>query len=143
MLAFISPRAGARFIRGYYWATPAFLLLDVKFGLDLRIPFLSGMPGAKWLYYCLGFACALLVTFRPAWTFMVGYLESSLNIALLIVSFWATYVSVLESAGSADTLIANPFTPNAVASLIFSAIIFASSHILHADAVRRSRTLGA
>jgi hypothetical protein len=84
----------------------------------------------------------MIVTFRPAWTFTVGYLESSLNIALLVISVWSAYFIVLDSAGSADQLIANPFTPNAVANLICSAMVFGSSYLLHVHAARGSRVFG-
>ena len=137
MPAVSAPNA-ARFIRAYYWATPLFLLLDVGYGVDLRIPFLDALPGAKPAYYALGFVCAALVTARPRWTFLVGYTESSLNVGLLIVTTWSAYYSVLDSAASDGSLV-NPFTPERVVSLCFSALILAVSHLAQTRAAATVR----
>ena len=125
----VLPLAG-RLIRGYYWSTPLFLGLSLVYGLDLRVPFLEAIPGARVAYYALSFVCGGLVLFRPDWTAAVGYGESMLSAGLLIVTTMAAYYQVLESAGSEDMLIVNPFTPEAVTSLVFSASVFIASSLL-------------
>ena len=129
-----------RLIRAYYWATPLFLVLDVGYGVDLRIPFLDAFPGAKPAYYALGLLCAGVVTARPAWTSLVGYSESALNIALLIVTTWSAYYAVVDSAASDGPLL-NPFTLERVTSLALSAAILASSHLVQMHAAVRARSV--
>ena len=124
----------ALLVRAVYWSTPLFVALDFIYGVSLRIPFLDAMPGVKLMYYGAELACAVAIAARPQWTAAIGLTESTANIALLIVSTWAAYLSVLESAGSPDLVIVNPFTPQAVASLAISALALAASHVLRTTA---------
>jgi hypothetical protein len=140
MPVFPSPRAATRLIRWYYWATPIFLLLDVRYGVDIRIPFLDALPGAAGAYYTLAFVCAGLVTVRPRWTCLVGYTESTLNVALLIVTTWAAYFAVIDSAAG-DGPLANPFTAEKAVSLALSALVFVASHLLRTHEVMAARPL--
>jgi hypothetical protein len=117
------------FVRAIYWSTPLFIALDHVYGVSLRTPFLDALPGAKALYYALELACALVVTVRPRWTATIGLGESAVSIALLVLSTGAAYLNVLESASSADAVIANPFTPQAVASLMLSALVMGASYV--------------
>jgi hypothetical protein len=119
----------ALFIRAVYWSTPLFVALDLLYGVSLRIPFLDFMPGAKAVYYAADLACAIAITARPRWTAAIGLAESTLTIALLVLSTGAAYLTVLESAGSPEVVILNPFTPEAVASLAVSAAVLAASHM--------------
>ncbi|MDQ3997199.1 MAG: hypothetical protein M3303_09290 [Gemmatimonadota bacterium] len=128
----------ATLLRAIYWSTPLFVALDFMYGVSLRVPFLDALPGAKALYYGLELACAVVITARPAWAATIGLAESSLNIALLVLSTAAAYLAVLESAASPDAVIVNPFTPQAVTSLVLAASTLAASHILNV----RPRTSG-
>jgi hypothetical protein len=130
-------------IRAVYWATPLFVVLDVAYGVSLRIPFLDALPGAKAFYYALELGCAVAVAARPRWTAAIGFAESALNISLLVLTTGAAYIGVLESAASPDVVIANPFTPRAVASLVLAASTLAASYVLNsasAAATRRWRS---
>jgi hypothetical protein len=120
----------ALFIRAVYWSTPLFVLLDFVYGVSLRIPFLDALPGAKAVYYTADLACAVAITARPRWTAAIGFAESTLNIVLLVLSTGAAYLGVLESAASPDVVIANPFTPQAVASLALAALVLAASYTM-------------
>jgi hypothetical protein len=140
----------ATLIRAVYWSTPLFVALDFLFGISLRIPFLDALPGAKAIYYAAELACAVGIAARPRWTAAIGWGESTLNIVLLVLSTGAAYLGVLESAASADVVIVNPFTPQAVASLAISALVLAASytmrsaatHGLRAAKLQRERTPG-
>jgi hypothetical protein len=114
-----------------YWSTPLFALLDFVYGVSLRVPFLDALPGAKAVYYLVEVVCGVAIVARPRWTAAVGLAESSVNIALLVISTGAAYVRVLESAASPAVVIDNPFTPRAVASLALSAAVLAASYTLN------------
>jgi hypothetical protein len=135
------PSAGTRplaalFVRAVYWSTPLFVALDVVYGVSLRIPFLDALPGAKALYYVVNVACGVAIAAWPRWTATVGLAESIVNISLLVLSTGAAYLGVLESAASPDVVIANPFTPQAVASLALSATVLAASYTLQSEKLR-------
>ena len=131
-----SASAAALFVRLVYWSTPLFIALDVGYGISLRIPFLDAVPGAKASYYAFELACGLALAARPRWTALVGFAESAVNIGFLVLSTGAAYVGVLESAASPDVVIANPFTLQAVASLILSATVLAASYMANAWEMR-------
>ncbi len=120
----------ARLVQGYYWLTPLFLFLSWRFGFDVRVPFLDVVPGARVAYYSLSFVCAALVTVRPNLTATVGRAEATLSVSLLIITTWIAYLGVLESAASDAGTLHNPFTPQAVTSLVLSAAVFIASSLL-------------
>jgi hypothetical protein len=126
----------ALFVRAVYWSTPLFVALDVVYGVSLRIPFLDALPSAKAVYYVVDVACGVAIAVWPRWTATVGLAESIVNISLLVLSTGAAYLSVLESAASPDVVIANPFTPQAVASLALSAAVLAASYTLQSHRLR-------
>jgi hypothetical protein len=123
--------AAAFLVRAAYWSTPLFVALDLLYGVSLRVPFLDALPGAKGIYYAADLGCAVVIATRPRWTAAVGFAESVVNISLLVVSTGAAYLGVLESASSTDVIIANPFTPQAVASLVLASTVLAASYTLH------------
>ena len=116
------------FIRGVYLSTPLFVALDYLFGVNLRIPFLDALPGAKAVYYMAAFGCGILGIARPQWMAAIGFGESVTNVSLLILTTGAAYLGMLASAASPDVVIVNPFTPQAVASLVLSASVMAASY---------------
>jgi hypothetical protein len=128
----------ASLIRAVYWSTPLFVALDFMYGISLRIPFLDAVPRAKTTYYALELACAVMIAARPRWTAAIGFGESVVNIALLVLTTGAAYISVLESAASPDVVLVNPFTPQAVASLALSASTLAASYMLNSSLVASS-----
>src|ERR687886_324380 len=129
------PFDAALIVRAIYWSTPIFAALDWLYGVSLRIPFLDALPRAKAVYYGVDLTCALVLTARPRWTAAIGFAESVVNIALFVVTTFAAYLTVLDSAASPDALIINPFTPQAVASLVISATALAASYTLNAGAL--------
>jgi hypothetical protein len=124
------------FVRGVYLSTPLFVALDYLYGVNLRIPFLDALPGAKALYYAAAFGCGILTLVRPRWIAVIGFAESVANISLLILAVGAAYLGMLESAASPNVVIVNPFTPQAVASLVLSATVMMASYVSQVSAVR-------
>jgi hypothetical protein len=125
----------ADFVRLIYWSTPLFVALDYIYGVSLRIPFLDALPGVKAMYYALDLGCAIAITARPRWTAAVGFGESVANISLLVLSTGAAYLGMLDSAASPDVVIVNPFTPQAVASLVLSASVMGASYVSRTSAL--------
>jgi hypothetical protein len=70
----------------YYAATALFVSLDYGFGVNVRVAFLDAMPGVRALYYVICFGCLVLMTWRPAWTTIVGTVESLVTLVALIVN---------------------------------------------------------
>jgi hypothetical protein len=120
----------ALFVRGVYLSTPLFVAVDYLYGVNLRIPFLDALPGAKALYYAAAFGCGILSLLHPRRTSAIGFGESLINISLLILSTGAAYLGMLDSAASPDVVIVNPFTPQAVGSLVLSATVMGASQII-------------
>ena len=128
-----------RLILAYYGATPFFAALDYLFGISVRVPFLDALPASKAAYYGAGVLCAMTIAFRPRLAAVVGYAESATNIATFVLTTWAMYFQLIESAATESGMIANPFTPSAVTSLLMSAAVLAASHTLaRARLARRS-----
>ncbi len=78
-----SAPAATRLIRGYYLATPAFGVLDIVLGLDLRAAFLDG-AGSRMLWYALCTGLGLVAWRWPVSAPLIGVVESSVNFFLLI-----------------------------------------------------------
>ncbi len=70
-------------IKLYYGATFIFVLLDYVLGINVRIAFLQQWPFARLAYYAICFACLAIVIWRPAWSALVGAVESLIVIVAL------------------------------------------------------------
>ncbi len=73
-------------VRAYYLATIVFLLLDVIFHINVRIAFLEASPTLRALYYAVIFTCMALILWRPAWTVVIGAVESLVSLVALILN---------------------------------------------------------
>jgi len=74
-----------RALQLYYAATVAFLVLDAGFGINVRIAALDGFPGARAAYYLVIFCCFGLMLWQPAWSAVIGCIESLATLVMLIV----------------------------------------------------------
>ena len=119
-----------RLIQGYYWLTPVFLFISWRFGIDVRVPFLEAIPGARGTYYAAVIACGVLVAYQPGLTALVARVESALSMGTLIVTTWFAYFAMIDSAASETAAFNNPFTPEAVMSLAMSALVLLASAAL-------------
>jgi hypothetical protein len=84
-------------VRLYYLATPAFLLADWLWGVNVRVAFLDSWPAARYVYYAVCCVLGLAAWRRPAIAGAVGVAESGANIALLILSVYAWYWGALDA----------------------------------------------
>ena len=91
-------------LRLYYAATAVFLLLDYGIDVNVRAAFLESAPGLRLLFYIMLFGCFALVMWRPAWTNVVGLVESVVTLAALIInmalrSMMVTHDGLAPAAG--------------------------------------------
>jgi hypothetical protein len=73
-------------LRLYYAATVLFVTLDFGFDVNVRAAFLETAPNLRLLFYVVLFGCFALVLWRPAWTNVVGLVESVITLAALIIN---------------------------------------------------------
>ena len=94
----------------FYVATPVFVVLDLLWGINIRIMVLDHLPTLKYVYYALCLGCGALTATRPSLTSVVGRSESALNLGLVCITIPVAYMRVLDSVvGGQDPT--NPFTP--------------------------------
>jgi hypothetical protein len=116
-----------RFLRAWYLATPAFAVLDLVLGLNVRITFIDAVP-ARLAYYAFAFGCGLAVLRWPGRAALVGLLESGGNIVWLILGVGLQYLAALDAA-LADTVVQAPlFTTAEVINLLVSTIVLIVSY---------------
>jgi len=89
-----SPR---RLLLTYYGATVLFLLLDVLFGLNVRIAFFEASIPFRAGYYAICFVCLTLMLWRPRWTAIIAAFESLVALVALIVSFGTRAILISDA----------------------------------------------
>ena len=83
------------FLRGYYFLTPAFLILELLWSVRLRVPFLLAGPLLRSLYYGFCFGCGTVCYFRPKITPVVALTESTTNMVLVFAGYMAAYYNAI------------------------------------------------
>lgn len=73
-------------LRAYYAATAVFVAMDYGFDINVRAAFLESAPGLRVGFYAVLFVCLALTIWRPAWTNVVGLVESVITLAALIIN---------------------------------------------------------
>ena len=107
----------------YYLATPLFLILDVFFGISIRIPFLDNWPLLKYLYYMLVFVFGILMMRAPQLIRKIAVTESGFNIALLIIGFMWPYLNMKADQETYAALV-EVYTIEAVTCFAITALTF-------------------
>ena len=74
-----------RLLAGYYGATILFVLIDFGLGVNVRAAFLEPWPGLRLAYYAFCIACLGAMIWRPAWSTLVGTVESLVTLVALIL----------------------------------------------------------
>ena len=75
-----------RVLLAYYAATVLFLMLDFRFGINVRAAAFEAYPGYRTLYYVALFGCLAAILWRPAWSTAIGVVESLIVLVALIVN---------------------------------------------------------
>lgn len=110
-------RAAQRLFGAYYGATAVFVLLDFVVGFNIRVAFLSDLPGWRLTWYLLCGLCFLSIWCFPAWTSTVAATESLLNLAALIIAMGSRVI--VPTAEILDTG-APPVSPGEILNFLIS-----------------------
>lgn len=119
----------ARAVLVYYLATPAFAVLDLAFGINVRAAFLDGRPVLKLVWYALALVCAAAVARWPNRAGLVGLAESGASIALLVIGTMTAYLAAVDAAASESAAAGPPFRPADVVNLMVSSGALIVSYI--------------
>jgi len=94
-----SAKAG-RFVllRFYYILTPLFLIMELIWGIKVRVPLIMENAELRYAYYGVCFAFGVICYFRHKLTAMLAMTESVINIALLCCGFYLAVVSSYDYA---------------------------------------------
>ena len=87
----------------YYLATPLFLLVDVVLSAPIRVASLDQL-GLRWLYYGGLMVLALVMQARPSLGPVIGLVESSVNLLLLVLSILLPIWGMLDQAATGGAL---------------------------------------
>jgi len=74
-----------RLLAGYYGATILFVLIDFGLGVNVRAAFLEPWPDLRLAYYAFCIACLGAMIWRPAWSTLVGTVESLVTLVALLL----------------------------------------------------------
>ncbi|MBN1392979.1 MAG: hypothetical protein JW947_09285 [Sedimentisphaerales bacterium] len=90
----------------YYLATPAFFLAEFLWGITVRVPYFLAAPALRYLYYALCAACGVGCYFRPKATYIIAFLESTINVILLFTGFFVAMYAGIDNiiAGDSEVL---------------------------------------
>lgn len=92
-------------LRGLYYVTPAFMILDYVFDFNIRISFLSNIPKLKFIYYVICGLFAVFIYKFQSYTYYIAFLENILNLAINIIGFiypYINYTDILLKHGTED-----------------------------------------
>ncbi len=120
-----------RIIAAYYWLTPVFWAADALFGWNVRAAALEGHPGWKAVYYLFCLGCGGLLWVRPELTRIVGIVESSFNILLLVLGMLLPYFWLIERIPAGDFPSADEFTIAKSLGFLIAGLIWWASFQLH------------
>jgi len=119
-------KTGWMIIRAYYWATPVFLLLDLFFGIDVRVSAFIDKPVWRFAYYGFCFLCLGAIEWKPPIAHYVGLLESLTNVTILIFGMWMPLI-VMDQQALNDQPIVNPVTRLTIINFLLAGGIGISS----------------
>ena len=82
----------------YYTITPAFILLDYIWGINIRVAALNNYPLYKGFYYGFCILCGVIIYLVPQSSPFVALTESAIIIMLTVISFLSSYVQIFSQA---------------------------------------------
>ncbi|NQT02878.1 MAG: hypothetical protein HQ580_12695 [Planctomycetes bacterium] len=85
------------FARWYFYITPLFILLDLIFGINVRVSALETMPLYKNLYYGFCILCGICMYIIPRYSAVVALFESSINIMMLVLGIFLPYIRTITA----------------------------------------------
>ena len=121
-----SKQATFPLLRGYYIVTPAFLVLELVWGVSFRVPFLLVGPILRCLYYVFCFGCGTVCYFRPKATPVVALTESTTNVVLLFTGYMIARCNAVLTVAETGT-VPEILTIKGVLSFLIPAIVCVAS----------------
>jgi len=111
-----------RFVLAYLLATPVFWVLDLVFGLDIRIAF---MEDTLWKssHYSVLTASAIGCYLRPRWTAIIAFIESTTNVFIHILSFVIPVFSLPAQVLNGETTMTQFSTGNIIGFVMVGGIM--------------------
>jgi hypothetical protein len=95
-------------LKGYYLATPVFILLDLFWDWNIRAAGLRDFPVLKWLYYALCLGCAVLWFRQSPYAGLASFVETIASLFVLFIGFVYPYFKMV---GAEDvTAVQNLYT---------------------------------
>ncbi len=107
----------------YYAITPAFILLDYIWGINVRVAVLDNYPLYKGLYYGFCILCGVIIYLVPRSSSFVALIESAIIIMLTVMGFLLSYVQTLSQAFdvmNADFETLNMFNPQYITNIFLA-----------------------
>ena len=107
----------------YYAITPAFILLDYIWGINVRVAVLDNYPLYKGLYYGFCILCGIIIYLVPRSSSFVALIESAIIIMLTVMGFLISYVQTLSQAFdvmNADFETLNMLNPQYITNLFLA-----------------------
>jgi hypothetical protein len=117
-------------LRLYYAATVLFVTLDFGFDVNVRAAFFENAPGLRLLFYVVLFGCFALVLWRPAWSNVVGLVESVVTLAALIINM------ALRSMMITHDVFANDAGPVTMAEVVNFLIAGGAAYVSYAQGLK-------
>ncbi|MBL0351106.1 MAG: hypothetical protein IPP68_12175 [Elusimicrobia bacterium] len=118
-------------LRRYYAATPLFGVADLLFHVPLRVGPFIGAPWARTLYYSLCTAAAVVMYRWPRSSAVIGMVESSANIFILVLGVMMPILSVsIEAIGQGVG--PSPLGLSALGNFMLSGTVSVASYHLNA-----------
>jgi hypothetical protein len=114
-------------IAWYYLATPVFVLMDFVWGVNIRVSALDDTPALKYAYYALCLAFGGVTSMRPGLSSVVGVVESSLNVLLLVLGMMLPYYRMLETIAAGKDVTTNPYRPEMFVNFFLSAAVWVTA----------------
>jgi hypothetical protein len=122
-------------LRWYYLGTPAFWLLDVIWHVRVRVAFFDDFAAGRYAYYALCFGIGIAGTVAPRYASRLAFLESAVNLGLLVLSVFLWYARMLDWAASPSVAV-QVVTPWQLVNFVLAVTVGAVSYGL------RGRALG-
>ena len=120
---------GARLLKAFYLATPAFVAVDLFLGVPLRVAALAS-PGLRYAYYAFSMGCGVATHVRPRVAPFVGLFESSVNLTMLVLSIMLP-IFALSDRVFTDEALSLPFTPAMLGNVVISGTALIASFHIH------------
>ena len=119
---------GGRFVipRLDYLITPAFILLDYFWGINIRVAILDSEPLYKGLYYGFCVLCGVVVFVVPQCARVVTLLESSIIFVMTILGLFIPYaqaISQMDDILNSDIMTAGIIEPPHIVNLVLVGVV--------------------